>query len=981
MSDDRLIQELLATIRKSCTAEVWSGAVELCRTGSVYGESSSDDEIRIKVAVGEGILSPTVVLWPQDSDWWCDCSSSEQGCIHAAAAIIALRRARQAGEQLPGQHKISGRVSYRFFRTAAGLAFERVLVVGDREKRIDTSLSTLASTAVDYRLSVDQSDVAVELVAGVRAAGLVPPLLFPRLLEALGECGDVRLDNAPVQIAGPCTPFQAVVEDCAEGFRLRIEQSPSISEVFANQVVLSGNKLQAIGESGLTAREIEELRAGRIFAREQVPELLTDVMPSMQERLPVRIASKSLPPVVSGIPPRIAMETHRDGDAMAVLATIVYGDPAVARLDADRLTHLSGPVPLRNRLTEQRLLQQLERAGLTAGRRTVLDAQQAIALLEDIDRHVLRDVQLSGEGHRSFFSVQGLRPRLQVQGDSFELSFESEGGGPVRQADPNAVLRAWGHGESLVALQGGGFAPLPSDWLSRYGAQIADLLAAREASQGGELPAYALPDLARLCEILEQPPPLAWQRLRTLFEGFEGLTHAKLPDDLTASLRSYQQAGVDWLSFLRDAGLGAMLADDMGLGKTLQALCAIRGRTLVVAPTSVLHNWMDELRRFRPGLRFQAYHGPGRSLQGEADVVLTTYAILRLDADQLAAERWDTVVLDEAQAIKNPESQVAQAAFRLHAGFKLTLSGTPVENRLDELWSQMHFLNRGLLGGRSDFLERYARPISEGAPGAAQRLRDRIRPFVLRRLKSEVAPELPPRTEVVLRCTLTEPERALYEAVRAASVPGVVEKLREGAGVFAALEALLRLRQACCHPSLLPGQQAESSSKLELLLEGLEASLGANHKALVFSQWTSLLDLIEPHLQRAGIGFTRLDGSTRDREAVVRTFQSEEGPPVLLISLKAGGTGLNLTAADHVYLLDPWWNPAVEDQAADRAHRIGQERAVLVHRLVAEGTVEEGIVELQAHKRAVAEAALGEADQAASLTREDLLGLMGAAGG
>jgi SNF2 family DNA or RNA helicase len=307
--------------------------------------------------------------------------------------------------------------------------------------------------------------------------------------------------------------------------------------------------------------------------------------------------------------------------------------------------------------------------------------------------------------------------------------------------------------------------------------------------------------------------------------------------------------------------------------------------------------------------------------------------------------------------------------------FKLSLSGTPVENRLEELWSQMHFSNRGLLGGRSDFKERHAGPIESGHEGAAARLREKIRPFVLRRLKREVAPELPPRTERVLTVELDEKERAVYDAVRAATLSDVVKRLSEGGSVLAALEALLRLRQASCHSALVPGQVANGSSKIEALVEALSDASADGHKALVFSQWTSLLDLIEPHLRTAGITFNRLDGSTVDRGAVVNAFQAEGGPSVMLLSLKAGGTGLNLTAADHVFLMDPWWNPAVEDQAADRTHRIGQDKPVFVYRLVAKDTVEERILVLQDKKRAVAEAALGQAGQAAAITRDDLLAL------
>jgi SNF2 family DNA or RNA helicase len=457
------------------------------------------------------------------------------------------------------------------------------------------------------------------------------------------------------------------------------------------------------------------------------------------------------------------------------------------------------------------------------------------------------------------------------------------------------------------------------------------------------------------------------------------LPEAQLPSDLTAELRGYQRRGVDWLCFLRDAGFGALLADDMGLGKTLQTICALSGKSLVVCPTSVIHNWLAEIARFRPGLTAARYHGAGRKLDDNAAVIVTSYAVMRNDIELLAQQRWACVVLDESQTIKNPDSQVARAVYRLEAAFRVTLSGTPVENRLEELWSQMHFVNPGLLGGRDDFRARFADPIESGTPGAAARLRTRIRPFLLRRLKSEVASELPPRTDIVLYCELEPDEREVYSTVLAATRSDVMRELDRGGNVLAALEALLRLRQAACDRALLPGQAPElpASSKVRRLLAALEELCLAGHRALVFSQWTSLMDRIEPELRAASIAFERLDGATRDRAGVVRRFQDRDGPPVLLASLKAGGTGLNLTAADHVFLLDPWWNPAAEDQAADRAHRIGQDRPVMVHRLVTKDTVEERVLELQAHKRGLADAALGEADRATRLTRQDVLALLG----
>ncbi len=596
-----------------------------------------------------------------------------------------------------------------------------------------------------------------------------------------------------------------------------------------------------------------------------------------------------------------------------------------------------------------------------------------------------------GDGVKLVGARVRLEPKLSVQsmgGEStglprvsFDLEFTvvAEGQGEkVGTVGAAAVLSAWQEGLGLVPLDGGGFAPLPEAWLAKHGQELAALLAARAGD--GRVATHALPTLGRFCEDLDQPPPPGLERLAPLAETFERLPEAKLPSDLGTTLRPYQQIGVNWLAFLRSVGLGGILADDMGLGKTVEALCVFDKKTLVVCPTSVLPNWRSELIRFRPSLRLNVYHGPVRKLDDSADVTLTTYAILRLDSEDLTRRRFAAAILDEAQAIKNPDSQVARAAYALNADFRLAMTGTPVENRLDELWSLMHFANRGLLGGRREFDAEVARPVADGVTGAAQSLRQRIRPFVLRRRKAEVAPELPPRTEATLKIALDERERAIYDAVRAATRSDLVAAMgAEGGGkldVMKALEALLRLRQAACHPALLPGQKAASSSKVEALVEALVTAAEDGHKALVFSQWTSLLDLIEPVLRQIGMEFTRLDGSTRDRAAVVESFQSESGPPVMLISLKAGGTGLNLTAADHVFLCDPWWNPAVEDQAADRAHRIGQERPVMIYRLVAAETVEERILDLQQRKRAIGEAALGDAAGAAVLTREDLLALL-----
>jgi superfamily II DNA or RNA helicase len=690
----------------------------------------------------------------------------------------------------------------------------------------------------------------------------------------------------------------------------------------------------------------------------------------------VVIATSRLPRKAADARPRIAMDLSHQGHTLSVLPTLVYGDPPVARIDGDVIVALGDTVPVRRREHERDLLRRLrDELHLVPGRRVDLDGAEAIRFatrLREWQKRAGDDSAATG------FETTPLRPRIFTTADTVDILFECEANeddsAPPKRAEAAAVLRAWRDGLDLVPLENGGWAPLPADWLARHGHLVADLLSARGADK--KLAPAALLTAGALCDALEHPRPPELARLAPLFEGFEGIPHAALPAGLTATLRSYQRQGVDWLAFLRDAGLGGVLADDMGLGKTLQTLCVLRGRTLVVCPKSVVYNWADEIARFRPGLRAAIYHGPKREIDPDAEVTLTTYALLRLDADRLAQEEWDVVVLDEAQAIKNLDSQTARAAFDLQGKFRIALSGTPVENRLEELWSAMHFANPGLLGGASDFQERYSGPIEAGNREAAARLRAKIRPFVLRRTKGEVLPELPSRTDRVLHVELDDVERNVYDAVRVATKQAVADRLAQGGGVLAALEALLRLRQAACHSSLVPGQQASSSSKVERLLEALEESVAEGHKALVFSQWTSFLDLVEPALRQAAIPFTRLDGSTADRGSVVREFQDDAGPPVMLVSLKAGGTGLNLTAADHVFLLDPWWNPAVEDQAASRAHRIGQDRAVMVHRMVAKDTVEERILALQERKRRIADVALGDADQARGITREELLALL-----
>jgi superfamily II DNA or RNA helicase len=946
--------------------------VKLARDQAVSLERAEDQERILRVRSSDRPVAATVVLYVSDVEWTCDCDSRVDPCAHVVAAAIALGQAEQKGTTLSSARETAAVVAYGFARREGKLAFERYLVRPDQPPEIikGSLASLVVRGGAQCPIHATHEDLSVDRIVSHWQPGFLAADRTADLFEILAGVSDVRLDGEPIKTSGERVLPQAIVEDePGGGVVLRVDRDPRISEVVHFGVVRCGDTLHVAGETGLAGARMERLPLTRSFAKGQIGLLVTQVIPELKKKISVTVQTRRLPKTSRGEAPRITMDLTQRDHTLSVLPTLVYGDPPRARIDNGEMTHMVGAVPVRDESAEKRLILRLrDELDLVTGRRVDFDGAEAIRFAEKLRRF---------QGHTDddesvIVDRRVLVPHLTMRGEAFDLVFDS--GESERTASAEAVLRSWRDGLGLVPLDGGGWAPLPGDWLERFGQVVADLLAARR--EDGTVPAVALPALAELCDGLEQPRPPGFEKLIPLLEGFDGIPPAALPGGLEATLRPYQQRGVDWLCFLREAGLGAILADDMGLGKTIQTLCALRGRTLVVCPKSVVHNWAAEIRRFLPVLKASIYHGGKRALDQDADVTLTTYAVLRIDTDLLAKEEWDVVVIDEAQAIKNPDSQTARAAYALRGRFRVALSGTPVENRLEELWSLVHFTNPGLLGGRSDFRDRYEGPISSGDAGALARLRSRIRPFLLRRLKRDVAPELPPRTDVVLHCELDQTERDVYDAMRVAARRDVVSALEAGGNYLAALEALLRLRQAACHPALVPGQTAECSSKVERLLEALEEVVADGHKALVFSQWTSLLDLVEPHLGRAEIAFTRLDGKTQDREGVVNDFQSPDGPPVMLVSLKAGGTGLNLTAADHVFLLDPWWNPKVEDQAADRAHRIGQDRPVMVYRLVAKDTVEEGILALQERKRLIADAALDEAAQVQALTRDELIALL-----
>jgi len=570
--------------------------------------------------------------------------------------------------------------------------------------------------------------------------------------------------------------------------------------------------------------------------------------------------------------------------------------------------------------------------------------------------------------------------------DWFELHGSVEYGSTTAKLP--ALLEAVRRGENMVRLDDGAYGMLPDEWLRRIG-----LVAGMGTAENGHI--KFRPNQAGFLDALLAAQPEAgcdetFARVREELCLFQGVEAAAQPAGFVGQLRDYQREGLGWMEFLRRFSFGGCLADDMGVGKTAQVLALLEtrrelraggekvGPSLVVMPRSLVFNWKQEAERFTPQLRVLDYTGLARSGNDFAayDVVLTTYGTLRRDALLLKDIEFDYVILDEAQAVKNAGTESAKAVRLLRGAHRLALSGTPVENHLGELWALFEFLNPGMLGAASVF----KLAGEEGhKPGEATRqmLAGALRPFILRRTKEQVARELPAKTEQTIYCEMEPVQRKLYTELKQHYQNALLHRI-DSQGLakskIQVLEALLRLRQAACHPGLIdPKRSGEPSAKLDVLLEQIREVLDEGHKALVFSQFTSLLRIVRDRLDKNGTVYEYLDGATRDRQTCVERFQNDPACGLFLISLKAGGLGLNLTAAEYVFLLDPWWNPAVEAQAVDRAHRIGQVRQVFAYRLIARDTVEEKVLELQKTKKDLAAAIIG-ADNSLikNLRREDL---------
>jgi len=843
--------------------------------------------------------------------------------------------------------------------------------------------------------------------------------LIPRLVDheniTLGKSTPITVTTTPLKLT-----LRATLEANGE-IVLALKDKPAALAMAGDWVWHNNNALQPLG---LPAELKEVFRAPVRLTRAQVPQFLSQHWPILSAA--GRLEANFKPDDFSLAPqaPRFLLALKGGLTQLSALLQCAYGarimtvgvtaaDEAVWLPDPDSPTRYA----TRDLNAERTALGRLQRSGFTspdqngrlqlAGQNAVLNflAQEFPKLQREWS--VTLDEQLE---NRTLKNLERVEPQFQITSSGVQwfdlgVAFATSDGQSFSAADIQRLILS---GQNHTRLKNGKMAVIDTGAVEELQEVLLDCAPQQNAAgyrissqQAGFLEAT----LRKHADWKVQAP--ATWRERVAKQSGEAKLECPPLGDLETVLRPYQKQGVAWLHFLRVNSLGGILADEMGLGKTLQTLAFLKtlrnadglmrneppppptsNPHLIVCPTSLVFNWVAEVKKFTPDLKILALHGPERHTRFDeiaaSDIVVTSYALIRRDAEKYRTMEFDTVVLDEAQHIKNRQTQNAQAVKAVRAKHRLVLTGTPLENSVLDLWSIFDFLMPGYLGTAQDFRERYEQPIAKEKNAEAQaRLARRLRPFLLRRLKKDVAADLPAKLEQFSFCELTPDQRGVYQQVIEASRKEVLEAVgAEGIAKsrMVVLTALLRLRQVCCDLRLLKldnVKPANSSGKLELFGELLEEVIDGGHRVLVFSQFVGMLNLLKEWLAAQKIDFCYLDGSTTDRGAVVEEFQTNAAIPVFLISLKAGGVGLNLTGADTVIHFDPWWNPAVEDQATDRAHRIGQTKVVTSYKLITRDTVEEKILLLQNRKRELIQATLsGEQEFAASLNWEEIQELL-----
>lgn len=959
------------------------------------------------------MLAPGVE--PERSRLSCECPDAEEGpCRHAAALVLFLRGPKRGDPAADPLQAVLAKMQATTLQAATERALgfklqfaaDEPLVVEACRVRPGTKHAEVLPTAsvLDHPPPFADAHARIALealapyasarrfVVPAEAAGHVVAELHAALCYVRDPSEPLTWHDEPVELRFATKDLMAGIGVTGEarsreghviavGTRARVLQAGHGAWLFDGKQTMHRLNIES------PAPLLESLFPGPYFVTpKDLERWASELLPQLRQWGGVELGDTRTPKIVETEPtPAILLDETETG--LRIAPRFRY-KPSTVLVEVDKGSTVvdGGTWYLRDSAEETNALKMLKALLITEPRdgegRWFLPTERALLFLDaELPKLTGAGWEVYGEEDlKRIKIVPGeLVPSVRVDSglDWFDVNFEFQFAG--KTFDGWQLLAEWDRNRRFIPIDGG-YIKLPAELLKKLRERLAEL------PEGGRLRRSQAGIIASLLgEVPTATIDTGWRETARALETLQHPASITPHPELQAELRPYQQAGLDWLVFLHRNRFGGILADDMGLGKTLQTIAFLlttrgNGPALVVCPSSVVFNWEREVAKFAPSLKAVRWTGEARAEKAEqidgADVVVTNYAILRRDIPMLAQRRWRAVILDEAQAIKNAGSQTAEAARALQADFKLALSGTPLENHLGELWSYFEFVMPGFFGSAKGFQERTVRVIDQ--PAVRDKLRKRVAPFILRRMKQDVAKDLPPKTEVLLECEFGEAQRNAYESIRAAYKMSLFDKIeKEGLAKsrIHVLEALLRLRQACCDPRLLPydhTRDIQESAKLEALLELVGEVAEEDHKMIVFSQFTSMLDILEKSIGDLGVMVTRLDGTTADREAPVKRFQEDPACKVILVSLKAGGAGLNLTAADYVVHYDPWWNPAVEDQATDRAYRIGQTRPVFVYKLVAKETVEEKMLDLQSKKRGLIDGVLGEGGAEALLTVEDL---------
>ena len=919
---------LFDEIKSMASPNIWNKAVGLARTSSVtLLKIESDEEITVRVELPSAATAVQVRLSPLQQLWECDSLSDDDPSLYVLITVIAVRNNYLKAETA------RWKIGYFFRKDGDSLIIDRAFIHPDFPKRVIGILETEMYKNPDYLVS--RNDITLDRI--IDFGKKIDAQLFCNTIPYLAESTDLFMDDRQVTLQSSPIEVGIVIEDHPKGYRIGqlLPLSASQAQYITPYLYQSGASLIGIKSDRLPAM----IRGnGTIMGHHQAELLFNTMLPKLKDHFDVSINVSKIPKFLAAKPRLLVVADKRGSDGVWLSPHIVYGDPIVAEIKNNELSYKSsGYMIHRDIATEQRILGSLplQLRGANSSAREFQGAE-AVALIKLTKEHIADSRSIA-----HLIPKESLEPRFSEDLNQATLYFTGKIDTKESTVSSTAVWNAYSDGYGVIKLKDGSWANLPGEWLNTIAARGADLLEALLCKS-------VTPSIAtRLAPIIGGEStvqfPAQWKQFLNFLDGTLKVPACSLSDSVSAIVRPYQREGIQWAHTLRTLQVGGLMADDMGLGKTLQTLCVLPPKTLIIAPTSVLGSWLEQCKRFRPDFKVCLYHGTQRVFDEQADAYITSFTLVRSDQNILERQ-WNAIVIDEAHTLKNPLSLTFAAVQSLNSKWRIALTGTPIENSLQDLWAQFSLLNPGLLPPYDTFRE-----------WPLEKIRSLTRPFILRRTKEEVAKDLPPKTEIILKCTLSDDERTTYDAILLATQRDLTTEDGVKLSALQILEALLRLRQACCHPGLIAENYLQkSSAKLDLLMESLTASLDSNHPALIFSQWVGLLNIVEARLIAQGISFTRLDGSTKDRQSIVNEFQSPDGPMVMLISLKAGGVGLTLTRAEHVYLLDPWWNPAVEEQAAARAHRIGQTNPVFVYKLIAENTIEEQVLEMQERKLALA---------------------------